>query len=499
MGYSHVLGLLTILVITLGCTGEGSSTEYQPPPSLDANTCVVPDAPELTGIEQVVGQGTPTSCTVNAFRDALAKGGRISFNCGEEMITLTLDETLIVIDGTAVDGGGLVTLDGDDSTRILATEAHSNVLLEGLTFAHGHSRSNDGSPAANGAGGAVQRGWQSHLYLRNDYFIDNKADGDQGFGGGALATDSSGWTTIVDCRFIGNEAPLGGAIHSLLSDLTIVNSRFESNLATRSDGGAIFTDGAYTPPNSEHGRDGGTIHLCGTTFENNEARTSAGAGFFYAYGIDRLMINRCEFRGNSVSSADPGLGGAIRIDADSYLSNSLFADNSTEGQGGAAWFGRGPIHFENVTFYANHAALWGGAISYSDVSTTLTNCTFAKNSAGENCGALFGDEGIVTSINSLYVDNSSKDVNFATCRNPLKGINNLVWPAGNDDACGSSETLMHEDPQVSGQITDEGGATNTLALGTRSPALDVGTNCPATDQRGMPRDSDRCDLGAYER
>jgi predicted outer membrane repeat protein len=453
----------------------------------------------LTGLEQIVGQGTSTSCTVNAFRDALAKGGRISFNCGTEMVTLMIDETLTVIDDTAVNGGGLITLDGGGSTRILVTEAHSNVLLEGLTFTHGHSRSSENSTTASGSGGAVQRGWQSHLYLRNDDFIENKADGNQGFGGGALATDSSGWTTVVDCRFIGNEAPLGGAIHSLLSDLTIVNSRFERNLATGSDGGAIFTDGAYTPPNSEHGRAGGTIHLCGTTFDNNEAKASAGAGFLYAYGTDRLTINRCEFRGNSVSTADPGLGGAIRIDADTYLSNCLFTDNSTEGQGGAAWFGRGPIHFENVTFYANHATLWGGAISYSGVSTTLTNCTFVKNSAGENCGALFGDEGIITSVNSLYVNNSSESAGYATCRHPLKGTHNLVWPAANDDACGSSAAFIHEDPQIADQLNDEGGATNTLALGPSSPALDVGTHCPTTDQRGTPRDPDRCDLGAYER
>jgi hypothetical protein len=58
------------------------------------------------------------------------------------------------------------------------------------------------------------------------------------------------------------------------------------------------------------------------------------------------------------------------------------------------------------------------------------------------------------------------------------------------------------DPDL-GQLADNGGPTETLALGVGSAAIDIvpatGAGCPATDQRGLPRPSGpACDAGAYE-
>ena len=41
----------------------------------------------------VVGTGTPDSCTSDAFVDAVAKGGVITFNCGAQPHTIMLDRT----------------------------------------------------------------------------------------------------------------------------------------------------------------------------------------------------------------------------------------------------------------------------------------------------------------------------------------------------------------------------------------------------------------------
>ena len=46
-------------------------------------------------------------------------------------------------------------------------------------------------------------------------------------------------------------------------------------------------------------------------------------------------------------------------------------------------------------------------------------------------------------------------------------------------------------------LAENGGLTQTMALTSDSPALDVGGECPEADQRGMPR-SGACDAGAYE-
>src|SRR5690606_26804770 len=73
--------------------------------------------------DHVIGSGTPESCTGDAFIDAVAQGGVITFDCGPEPVVVTLDRPAKVFndasDGIVIDGGGLVTLSGGGATRIL--------------------------------------------------------------------------------------------------------------------------------------------------------------------------------------------------------------------------------------------------------------------------------------------------------------------------------------------------------------------------------------------
>jgi hypothetical protein len=73
--------------------------------------------------DSVVGDGTPESCTELALADAIlltafTGGGTITFNCGtgQHMIILTGVKNLS--NGIAIDGGGLITLSGNDATSI---------------------------------------------------------------------------------------------------------------------------------------------------------------------------------------------------------------------------------------------------------------------------------------------------------------------------------------------------------------------------------------------
>jgi len=51
-----------------------------------------------------------------------------------------------------------------------------------------------------------------------------------------------------------------------------------------------------------------------------------------------------------------------------------------------------------------------------------------------------------------------------------------------------------------GPLANNGGPTATHALLPGSPAIDTAENafCPATDQRGAPRDDGACDAGSFE-
>ena len=76
-----------------GCNSGSDEPAYADPcaPSAEA-------APEdVSAPRTVVGTGTPASCTGDAFVQAVANGGVITFDCGPEPVTITLTTTAIVI------------------------------------------------------------------------------------------------------------------------------------------------------------------------------------------------------------------------------------------------------------------------------------------------------------------------------------------------------------------------------------------------------------------
>jgi hypothetical protein len=66
-----------------------------------------------------------------------------------------------------------------------------------------------------------------------------------------------------------------------------------------------------------------------------------------------------------------------------------------------------------------------------------------------------------------------------------------------DITCGSGFT---NSPMISlGGLADNGGFTKTMALIANSSAINAGSGCPATDQRGISRpQGSACDIGAFE-
>lgn len=479
-----------------GCDSEAAPYTFEPPPSV----CAVPGLPAPLGQGGMVGDGTAGSCTEQALRDTVAQGGDVSFDCGPGPVTINVANEITVVADTILDGAGRITLDGGGVTRLLHTEARVALTVIGVTFVNGNAT---GSAEVH-SGGAIRAGWLSTLNVFDCVFSDNVAADDGIEGGGAIYQSNGGALVVVRSHFERNQAISGGAIDNLLAPLTVVDSSFVENSST-AGGGAIYTDGG-----SAHHDDGvgGVISICGCHFESNASLGTAGAVYLWAYAPDVLLVNRCSFWRNTATRPTPqdsALGGALRTgNAPLQIANSVFAENHADVHGGAYWT-RGNYRTEilNSTFYRNTAGVvgqeggYGGALSGFNMQ--LRNLTFVENHAEFTGGAVSAEGDRWTLDNCVFVDNTSSNEwgLSQTCNDTLRGGANLQWPAPGsevDPPCSADVQLA--DPLL-GSLGDHGGPTQTIPLTDGSPALDGATDCPATDQRGEPR-QEICDMGAYE-
>lgn len=271
--------------------------------------CQVPDGgaeADVSGSKNVVGDGSADSCTSDAVVEAVAKGGKITFDCGPDPVRISLEETLKIVNDTGptivIDGGNKVTLSGADGRRILymntcdeaqklttvrcENQDHPRLTVQNLTFVDGNTR---GEQTDGGGGGAIfARG--GRLKVVNSRFFANRADyqGETMSGGAIRAIDQFDDKTvfIVNSTFghqyIGNTGSNGGALGGDGTSFAVYNSRFHDNRATGNGGsspkrdetpgggygGAIFVDGADY-----------SLELCGVLIEDNRANEGAGAVF----------------------------------------------------------------------------------------------------------------------------------------------------------------------------------------------------------------------------
>ncbi len=492
--------------------------------------------------DNVVGTGVPASCTEAALREAVLRGGTITFDCGAAPYTITVSDDVIISDDTIIDGGGtaqggLITISGGNATRVFFVNNGVDLTVKNLTIADGRE------PGDDSAGGGIYGNDRNNLSVSNA-ILENH-DGTAGTverSGGAMFTGNFSTVVISDTLFRNNRGINGGAINNLLSTLTIVNSTFEGNEAVganradipedrRHGGGAIYTDGA-----SEFHEDserGGRITIRGSTFRNNSAYGQGGAIFTWVYPTDDVVVEDTLFVGNTVLSNLEGRaalgGGMYHGNGPLTMDNTIFLNNTAQRQGGGLWpDGRYAATLTNVSFIGNRAVNdegsgeggLGGALAGKG-NTTCINCTIAGNHAGNKGGGIFfnqaDNEGRqITLVNTIIYSNTAFNdgagsTTFQQCADdPLTdGGGNLQFPPRNPDADNDIDCLEGitiADPLLNLPATlDDPQQAITLPAG--SPAIDAANDarCPATDQRGAARPVDgdedgsaQCDSGAYE-
>jgi hypothetical protein len=254
----------------------------------------------------VVGTGTAASCTADAFVRAVALGGVITFDCGADPVTITLDRPAKIVNDKGpeivIDGGGLVTLSGGGRTRILYMNTcdreqtwttdhcddqdHPRLTVQNLTFIDADSK---GESEYDGGGAIWVRGGRFKL-INTRFFNNACADVGPDVGGAAVRVFSQYQgrpVYVVNSTFggaegLGNVCSNGGGVSSIGVSWTILNSVFSHNRAIGNganpadpgtpgggSGGAIYNDGNEM-----------TLSLCGTRIQHNRVNAHGSAIFF---------------------------------------------------------------------------------------------------------------------------------------------------------------------------------------------------------------------------
>lgn len=312
--------IMTLIILgALGCADSTQEPAQETPPTALNNApmagnpkggCEIPTEAKLEDISSpttVVGDGSASSCTSEAFVAAVAKGGVITFDCGAEPVTIKLKETAKIFNNTGpkivIDGQDKITLSGEGKRRILyqntcdqaqvwttpkcQDQDHPQLSIQRLTFIDGDAT---GERAEGGGGGAIfVRG--GRLKVIGSRFFNNRCDeSGQDVGGGAIRVLSQHQgkpVYVIDSTFggdaqLGNVCSNGGGLSSIGVSFTVINSVFSHNKA-------IGQGANPAKPNTPGGGSGGAIYndgntfslkLCGVNIHNNTAREGGGAIFF---------------------------------------------------------------------------------------------------------------------------------------------------------------------------------------------------------------------------
>lgn len=248
--------------------------------------------------DTVIGDGTPGSCTSGKVVRAVARGGRIAFDCGPGPVTIVMRKTAKVVNTSAkvvLDGGGKVTLSGEGRRRILYLDtcdraqvwttshcddqASPRLVVRRMRFADG-----DASREDEGGGAIFARG--GRLAILDSTFTGNRCvrTGPDVGGAAVRVFDQFRDRPVVVKRstFTGGRCSNGSALSSIGVSWRISDSTFTGNAA-------IGRGANPSRPGSPGGGSGGAIYmdgndihltLTGSTLTGNSAREGGGAIFF---------------------------------------------------------------------------------------------------------------------------------------------------------------------------------------------------------------------------
>jgi hypothetical protein len=454
------------------------------------------------GVRTPCGTTSRSSNTIvlgaGRYRLSVRPSGIDDNSSGDLDVTRASNLTMVGAGSTAtvIDASGL-----DD--RALSIASGANVTLSKLAIHGGQAPSGSagtqgsggvacapggaGSTGANG-GGIFNAGT---LTLRNTV-VDGNTAGTGGAGGaGGAQTAPSGCSGGT-----GGPGGSGGGIYNA-GRLTLTDSTVRANAAGPGGPGGA---GGSSSGAAGSGGSGGSGGL---------------GGALYNQGM--LTVTGSFVSGNRAGGGGPGGPGATGTTA-----TGLAGPGGPGGWGGGVFSTFKVLSLVNSTLVDNLGGEGGqgsqggvggsgGAVAVRLGASTLVNATVEHNVVG-----LGGSSGTSRSANGLgggiFVDSANAQEN-SRLENTIVASNSgeqcagtahsAIVNGGHNLSFGDSTCPgAHANPEL-GSPRDNGGPTETLALGRGSPAINrvpkKGAHCPGTDQRGVERPQrGACDIGAFE-
>ena len=277
----------------------------------------------------------------------------------------------------------------------------------------------------------------NNLNIRGGWSDDN---------GGAIAVSKAAVTLINSVVSDSGAKKLGGGIYAVDSDLTLVDSAVTGSAT-----------GVLTKPESSEVDDSGTettAEPAEETAEDPITWDTFGGGIYFEGEANSLILDRSGLSANAAHSSG---GGVYIASGSASITNSTISENRAGADGGGV-YNAGASTLTHVTVVDNIAANIGGVVDASELQ--LYNSILSGNAGGDCSGTL----------------------------------NALIGSLIRDASCGHDG--LSEDPML---LLLEGIPPYYVPQ-KGSPALDAASpdHCLLTDQRGIDRAPDTCDIGAAE-
>jgi predicted outer membrane repeat protein len=374
--------------------------------ALAACPAAFPDA-----VVTLCGTDTQAGSGVN-LRDAIVKGGRITFSCpANTVLRVTARHKIDSV--TEIDGGNNVTLDAGGTTSVFRSSSaphNATITIRNIAIRGAKRDADDFVPPGTAGAitisftGGVSRAVFDHVQISG--------------------TDSPisipfGAVTVTNSQFIGDSArvlqvgnDIGEAASLEVHHVTITGV---SGQAFWSIGANVLIDDATVAGKADStGRPSefskGTVQIRNSRFSDT---WSTGICGWAIHSTSQTTISNTTFSNNRSDC-----GGAVYIAAPPFtvdLHAVTFTGNQTTGKGGAVLFDNltGKLQLVHGEFRNNSAAFGGAlAVTYAAASpvaaVNAAALSFKSNTASQGGGAVYIENGGIQLARTILVDNSAK-------------------------------------------------------------------------------------------